>query len=112
MSCGVGHRCSLGLVLLWLWRRLAAVALVGSLAWEPLYAACAVLKRQKTPKKKIVEKLDNLEKHTEGDQNHTIRVFDEKTWDTNYQSRTKMCSGLVVAHTHIYIKLQSIYKGL
>ena len=28
MSCGVGHSCSLDPALLWLWRRLAAVAVI------------------------------------------------------------------------------------
>ena len=38
----------LDLVMLWLWWRLAAVALIRPLAWEPLYAAGTVLiKRQK-----------------------------------------------------------------
>ena len=50
MSYGVGCRCSLDLALLWLWHRPAAVALIGPLAWEPLYATGAVLKRQKTKK--------------------------------------------------------------
>jgi len=49
---GVGRRCSSDLVLLWLWRRLAAVALIRPLAWEPPYAAGVALKRQKTKKKK------------------------------------------------------------
>ena len=35
MSCGMGHRHSLDLVLLWLWRRLAAAAPIALLAWEP-----------------------------------------------------------------------------
>ena len=47
MSCGVGRRRSLELVLLWLWRRPAATAPI-LLAWEPPHAAGAVLKRQKT----------------------------------------------------------------
>ena len=34
MSFSVGCRCGLDLVLLWLWCRLAAVALIGPLAWE------------------------------------------------------------------------------
>ena len=34
MSCGVGHRCGSDLVLLWLWHRLAALALIRPLAWE------------------------------------------------------------------------------
>ena len=35
MSCGVGHRLGSDLVLLWLWRRPAAVALIRPLSWEP-----------------------------------------------------------------------------
>ena len=38
MSCGVGHRCSSDLVLLWLWCRSVAVAPISSLAWEHPYA--------------------------------------------------------------------------
>ena len=34
VSCGVGLRCGLDLMLLWLWCRPAAVALIGPLAWE------------------------------------------------------------------------------
>ena len=55
MSCGVGHRCGSDLTLLWLWRRLAAIALIGHLAWGPPYAAGAALKRQKRIKKKILK---------------------------------------------------------
>ena len=50
MSCGVGRRRGLDPVLLWLWRRLVATAPIGSLAWEPPYAAGAaqeMAKRQK-----------------------------------------------------------------
>ena len=47
MSCGVGHRHASDSTLLWLWYRLAAVALIQPLAWEPLYAAGAATKRQK-----------------------------------------------------------------
>ena len=55
MSHDVGHRRSSDLVLLWLWRMSAAVALIGPLAWESPYAEGEVLKRQKyknTKKKK------------------------------------------------------------
>ena len=38
MSCGVGRRHSLDPVLLWLWCRPAAAALISPLAWEPPYA--------------------------------------------------------------------------
>ena len=40
------------LVLLWLWRRLAAVAPMRLLPWEPSYAAGAALKKDKKAKKK------------------------------------------------------------
>ena len=55
MSRGVGCRCGSDLALLWLWRRLAATALIGPLDWEPPYAMGAALekaKRQKKEKKK------------------------------------------------------------
>ena len=52
MSCGVGHRCSSDLTLLWLWRKLVATALIRSLAWEPPYAMGAALEKIKRPKKK------------------------------------------------------------
>ena len=55
MSFGVGHRCSLDLVLLWLCRRLAAAALIQPLAWKPPYAVRAALKDQKK-KKKVLKK--------------------------------------------------------
>ena len=44
MSCGVGHRLGLDLVLLWLWHRLVATAPVQPLAWELPYAAGVALK--------------------------------------------------------------------
>ena len=52
MSCGVGPRCGLDLVLLWLWPRLAAVAPIRHLAWEPPYAVGAALKKKTIKKKK------------------------------------------------------------
>ena len=47
MSWGVGRRHGLDPALLWLWRRLAAAALIGPLAWEPPYASGEALKRPK-----------------------------------------------------------------
>ena len=47
MSCGVGRSHSLDLMLLWLWYRLAAVAVIRPLAWELPYAVGAALKRKK-----------------------------------------------------------------
>ena len=51
MSCSVGHRRGLDLVLLWLWYGPAAIALIRPLAWEPLYAASVTLKIQKQTNK-------------------------------------------------------------
>ena len=47
MSCGVGRRLGLGPELLWLWCRLAAVALIRLLAWDPPYAVGVALKINK-----------------------------------------------------------------
>ena len=47
MSCGVGGKCGSDLVLLWLWRRPAAVAPIQPLAWEPAYAMGVALKNAK-----------------------------------------------------------------
>ena len=47
VSCGVGCRCGSDPMLLWLWCRLAAVAPIGPLAWEPPCGKTAALKSQK-----------------------------------------------------------------
>ena len=47
VSCGVGCRCGVDPVLLWLWRRLEAAALIGPLAWEPACAASVALEKTK-----------------------------------------------------------------
>lgn len=51
-SCGVGCRLSLDPVLLWLWHRPVAIALIQPLAWEPPYVEGVALKRQKQNKTK------------------------------------------------------------
>ena len=52
MSCGVGCRRGLDPTLLWLWRRPEAIALTGTLAWEPPYTTGAVLENRKKKRKK------------------------------------------------------------
>ena len=47
MSFSEGHRRSSDLALLWLWYRLAAVALIRPLAWEPPYAVGVALNKSK-----------------------------------------------------------------
>ena len=50
MSCGVGHRSGLDMVLLWLWRRPVATAPIRPLAWDPPYAGAAQKNGNKTKK--------------------------------------------------------------
>ena len=45
MSWGVGLRLGLDPALLWLWCRLAAIAVIGPLAWELPYAVGVALQR-------------------------------------------------------------------
>ena len=52
MSCGVGHRHGLGLVLLWLWCRPAATAPIRPLTWESPHATHVALKGEKDKKQK------------------------------------------------------------
>ena len=57
MSCDVRQSCGLDPLLLWLWHRMVATALIRPLAWEPLYATgaaqeMAFLKKQKQTNKK------------------------------------------------------------
>ena len=54
MSCDIGCRLGLDLVLLWLWLwcRLAATAAIRPLVWEPPYATGVALKRKKQKKQK------------------------------------------------------------
>ena len=52
MSCGVGRRRGSDPSLLWLWHRLAAIALIQLLAWESPYAAKAALEKAKRHKTK------------------------------------------------------------
>ena len=51
MSCGVGHRWGLDLVLLWLWRKPAAEAPIESLAQELPHAKGAAIKIKLKKKK-------------------------------------------------------------
>ena len=52
-SCGVVHRRGSDPTLLWLWRRLAAAALIPPLAWEPQYATGAALKKESVVKMEV-----------------------------------------------------------
>ena len=52
VRCGIGHRRSSDLVLLWLWHRLVATVQIRPLAWEPPYAVGVALKGQKDKKTK------------------------------------------------------------
>ena len=51
MSCGVGCRHGLDPMLLQLWRRLSATALIRLLTWEPTYVVGAALEKAKKKKR-------------------------------------------------------------
>ena len=55
MSCGVGSRHGLDLMLLWLWCRPVAVTLIRPLAWKPPHATGAALEKAEQQQKKIIE---------------------------------------------------------
>ena len=52
----MGHRCGSDLMLLWLWCRLAAAALIQPLAWELSCAVGAALKKKKKKEGRRKEK--------------------------------------------------------
>ena len=80
MSCGVGRRCGSGPELLWLWRRLAAVARIRPLAWELPMPQVMVLKRQKKKKKHS--------KHNTKDSHQTTREEKEEKKTNKNKSKT------------------------
>ena len=51
MSYGVGRRCGSDPMLLWLWHRQVATALIRPLGWEPPCAAGAALEKAKKQNK-------------------------------------------------------------
>ena len=52
LYCGVGHRCGVDPMLLCLWYRLAAIAPIRALAWDPPYAVGVAQEMAKKKKKK------------------------------------------------------------
>ena len=77
VSLGVGHRCSSDPAWLWLWCRLAAVAPVCPLAWEPPYTAGAALKSNKIKMyKKFYIKIKDISKRILSD----FQYFISKTF--------------------------------
>ena len=52
-NCDISHRGCSDLVLLWLWCRPAAVALIEPLAWEFPYASGTALKRKKKKRERL-----------------------------------------------------------
>ena len=60
MSCGVDRRHGLDPELLWLWRRMAAIAPTQPLAWETPHAMGAAQENGKKTKKRKVENMTIL----------------------------------------------------
>ena len=79
MSCGVGRRSSSDPVLLWLWHRPAAIALIWPLAWGPPFATGMALKRQKqTNKQKIKKPRNKFNQGSERSIQQKLQGFDER----------------------------------
>ena len=53
MICGVGHRCGLDPMLLWLWYSPVAIAPIRPLAWETPYPASVALEKEKKKKASV-----------------------------------------------------------
>ena len=70
MSCGVGHRRSLDLALLWLQLWPAAVDPILPLTWEPPYAGVALETSKKRQKIKNKKKVKNKKTCTHAQLNH------------------------------------------
>ena len=62
MSYGVGCRCGSHPMLLWLWHRLVATALIRPLPWEPPHASGVAPKKTKKKKKKKKKKNSGAKK--------------------------------------------------
>ena len=77
MSRGVGCRHGLDPILLWLWYRLTAVALIGPLVWEPPYAASVALKSTHTHTQRISHPLSHFYS-----QNNNVRLLFQVSFDT------------------------------
>ena len=75
MGCGAGRRHGSDLALLWLWRRLAATALIRPLAWELPYATGVALKKDKnTEKQKTKNKTKQKKKRKKENRNRKSSV--------------------------------------
>ena len=80
LSCSVGHRRGWDPVLLWLWRRLAAVALIRPrfLAWDPSYVSGTALKSKK---KKIPGLKINIARGLKIKINHKLTMAELKNYE-------------------------------
>ena len=86
-SCGVDGRCGSDPVLLWLWRRPAATALIPPLAWEPPYAVGSS-PRKKTKKKKELNSVGTMSSFhtfshmpgTSGNKSQVSNLVELKVW--------------------------------
>ena len=75
MSCGVGHRLSSDLMLLWLWHRLAAVTPIGPLAWELPQASSVALKSKKEKQTKTPKTKQQIQPISRATENNGVNLF-------------------------------------
>ena len=103
MSCGVGCRHGSNPKLLWLWHRLAIIALIGPLAWEPPYAAGVALEKAKRQKEK---KKPHTHTHTHTNNNTLISPL-----TFNLHSRNH-CSYHSLEVLQIFLLINKTFTGL
>ena len=101
MGSGIGHRRSSDPKLLCLWHRLAAIAPIRPLAWEPPWALGAALKEQKNKKQKTKNKKIKLKMKL----SIFLTWWMERSWFLNHTvgKGFKLCS-LVLWH-HLLVKI-------
>ena len=111
MSYGVGHTCGLDLALLWLWRRMATVALIRSLAWELPYATGTVRKKRvkNKPLKKKKKTLEWWCQRTQKSFNSIIKVYREFNSIVQYHTAYTRARPKDFVNIMIYEELRWIY---
>ena len=117
LSCGVSCRCSSDLSLLRLWRRPAAAAPIGPLAWELPYAMDVALK--KTPPPKKIPQLRSSRAGTgilehqpqkpllQGNQRHLVKSAEAGTQQGHTDGHSFLCQRKAVMRSR-----RSVYKGV
>ena len=75
MSCDVGRRHGLDPMLLWLWHRPVAIALIQPLLWETPYVMSVALKRQRKKKREREREREKGMIHQSKNPKHNLYII-------------------------------------